>query len=159
MHKPANVLLGIIALALCCATFTQVALASTDQSASLQAASISVVETLQALITSLETQLASASPQSRSQTAASIAATTSLVTTSVTPIIIFNRPLSIGESGNDISALRQILESEGFYTYPQITSYFGPVTRVAARAFQKARNLDATGSGGPKTRAPLHSTI
>lgn len=67
----------------------------------------------------------------------------------------FPRALSLGSSGSDVSALQRILKSQGFYSYPTITGYFGTVTKQALMAYQKAHNLYPVGYAGPLTRALL----
>lgn len=77
---------------------------------------------------------------------------------------VFNSSLDIGNSGPDVSALQESLRSLGFFSYPQITGYFGPVTQVALRAFQQAEGIVSSGtpattgygSLGPRTRAALN---
>jgi len=70
----------------------------------------------------------------------------------------FTRLLSLGSTGADVSALQQILENAGFYTYPTITGYFGALTEEALAAYQTAHGLEAVGYTGPKTRALLNAT-
>jgi PKD repeat protein len=74
-----------------------------------------------------------------------------------TTTFIFTRTLTVGSRGDDVSALQQILKYYGFYTYPEITGYFGPITRSAVVSFQKARGLAPyPGTVGPLTRVELH---
>jgi peptidoglycan hydrolase-like protein with peptidoglycan-binding domain len=47
----------------------------------------------------------------------------------------FERPLTIGSRGADVSALQQYLKEQGYFSYPQITGYFGPYTWKAVAAF------------------------
>jgi hypothetical protein len=61
------------------------------------------------------------------------------------------RPLSLGMSGSDVSALQQYLKDKGYFTYPTITGYYGSVTANAVAAFQKANGLPAAGVVGPLT--------
>ncbi len=65
------------------------------------------------------------------------------------------RSLSIGVSGPDVSALQQFLQTQGFYTYPTITGYFGPITQAAVKAFQLAHGIDPIGIVGPQTHAAI----
>jgi hypothetical protein len=70
---------------------------------------------------------------------------------------IFTRTLSVGMSGDAVSALQRILKYYGFYVYPEITGYFGPITQNAVVSFQKVRGLAPyPGIVGPRTRAELH---
>lgn len=53
--------------------------------------------------------------------------------------------LSTGSSGSNVSTLQTNLKALGYYTYSQITGYFGSVTRQAVASFQTAYSLPATG--------------
>lgn len=68
----------------------------------------------------------------------------------------FERPLSIGSTGSDVSALQTILQQKGFYGYPEITGYYGPITLQAVADFQRSVGLDHLGYVGPATRAILN---
>jgi peptidoglycan hydrolase-like protein with peptidoglycan-binding domain len=68
----------------------------------------------------------------------------------------FDRPLSLGATGPDVSALQQILKDKGFYAYPEITGYYGQVTLQAVADFQKSQGLEPLGYVGPSTRALLN---
>ena len=65
------------------------------------------------------------------------------------------RPLFLGTRGTDVQELQQFLKDKGFYTYPEITGYFGPVTTAALKAYQQANGLEPVGFVGPQTRAKL----
>ncbi|HVS79397.1 MAG TPA: peptidoglycan-binding protein, partial [Candidatus Paceibacterota bacterium] len=77
----------------------------------------------------------------------------------------FERTLSVGSTGPDVSVLQQILKNLGYFTYSAITGYFGPVTQTAVQAFQAAKNIvssgtpETTGYGvvGPQTRSVLNA--
>ncbi len=74
-----------------------------------------------------------------------------------------NRHLSLGAKGQDVAELQRFLKKKGFYKYPEITGYYGPVTMRAVQEFQKAQaivssgNVYSTGFGafGPKTHRAL----
>ncbi|MCX6820284.1 MAG: MBG domain-containing protein [Candidatus Adlerbacteria bacterium] len=68
----------------------------------------------------------------------------------------FTKNLSLGMSGNDVTELQKLLTAQGFYKGP-ITGYFGKLTLVAVKAFQKAHNIAQVGSVGPLTRAALNA--
>lgn len=68
---------------------------------------------------------------------------------------LFNRNLSIGSSGNDVTELQNRLVAEGVYTGP-ITGYFGTLTGVGVKAFQAKYGIDQLGIVGPATRAKLN---
>lgn len=56
-----------------------------------------------------------------------------------------------GDTGSDVQDIQQKLKVLGYYTYSKITSYYGPETETAVRAFQKNNNLKADGVVGEKT--------
>ncbi|AKU26453.1 peptidase P60 [Geobacillus sp. LC300] len=62
-----------------------------------------------------------------------------------------------GMSSFKIKELQQLLKEKGFFTYPQATGYFGPITEEAVKAFQQAVNLPATGIVDDATYAKLKS--
>lgn len=70
-------------------------------------------------------------------------------------IFNFTKPLSFGSKGNDVKELQKRLLLAGVYN-SEITGYFGPLTRMAVRIFQKNNGLESVGSVGPKTRAILN---
>lgn len=78
---------------------------------------------------------------------------------------VFNSQLDPGDRGADVSALQQTLKDLAFYTYPDITGFFGPVTQAALEAFQRAMGIaslgtpETTGYGrvGPQTRSAINA--
>jgi hypothetical protein len=68
----------------------------------------------------------------------------------------FDRPLSLGSEGPDVSALQTLLKDKGFYAFPEITGYFGEVTKDALAKYQASVGLEAVGEVGPKTLALLN---
>jgi len=70
---------------------------------------------------------------------------------------IFSSYLRLGSSGEEVKQLQIKLKSLGHFTYPQITGYFGPVTKAAVIRFQKAKSLwPYPGWVGPETRGKLN---
>lgn len=68
----------------------------------------------------------------------------------------FTTDLTIGSTGEDVTALQQFLTDEGFYTGP-ITGYFGVLTRGGVIRFQIVKGITpSVGYVGPKTRAILN---
>lgn len=67
------------------------------------------------------------------------------------------------ETGGEVSTLQRFLKDRGYYTHPQITGYFGPVTETALQRYQAAEKIvsagapNTTGYGvvGPRTREVL----
>lgn len=80
-----------------------------------------------------------------------------LVTSNTVAAATFDRALIPGSTGPDVAQLQQILTGQGDYTYPQITGYYGMLTKQAVVAFQTANGLEPIGSVGPKTRELLNS--
>ncbi len=67
----------------------------------------------------------------------------------------FAKPLSVGSRGADVEALQNILIAGGFLK-ASATGYFGPLTKAAVQAYQKANGLPMVGNVGPLTRALLN---
>ena len=95
-------------------------------------------------------------------TRAHIEGSTTTTTTTAPPAPRITRTLSTGQRGEDVQALQQFLNAEGFLvntTGPgspgQETTYFGTLTAQAVAAFQQANGLPAVGIVGPQTRALL----
>jgi peptidoglycan hydrolase-like protein with peptidoglycan-binding domain len=69
------------------------------------------------------------------------------------PILVsaltFTRPLVIGSKGSDVSALQQIVKSQG-YLSGNVTGYFGALTSAALKKFQTAHGIEPLGGVGPK---------
>ena len=66
--------------------------------------------------------------------------------------------LSVGSRGEAVSRLQQELKNQGYYTYPKVTGYYGPITRDAVIRFQKARGLVLDGIAGNATQSALYSS-
>lgn len=83
---------------------------------------------------------------------------TTATTTALMPStfsISFPRLLNVGVSGTDVSLLQTLLKTWGYYTYPEITGYFGNATKAAVAAFQTANGIEPLGGMGPITRAKI----
>lgn len=88
----------------------------------------------------------------------------SIVIPTVVRAYFFNTPLHNGSSGEAVSALQQTLQNQNFFTFPQITGYFGPVTEKSVQDFQRSKGIVSfgtpatTGYGrvGPQTQAALN---
>jgi peptidoglycan hydrolase-like protein with peptidoglycan-binding domain len=76
---------------------------------------------------------------------------------------IFTRDLTVGSQGDDVKALQQYLNNNGFPVAPSgpgstgnETILFGGLTRTALAAWQAAKGISpAAGYFGPKTRAVI----
>jgi hypothetical protein len=64
------------------------------------------------------------------------------------------RSLSIGYRGADVMLLQRYLIEKSFFSV-DATGYFGTLTQMAVKAFQKANNIEQVGIVGPKTRAKI----
>jgi len=120
--------------------FVLTARAETNTSQSAQIAQ------LMQLITQLQAQLAQ---MQRSESSAPLC------------IQIF-RMLLLGSADStsfgEVSKLQQFLKKGGYYTHPQITGYYGPVTQQAVKAWQNQENFyEASGVGivGNASRAKI----
>lgn len=70
----------------------------------------------------------------------------------------FNKNLTVGSRGADVTALQNRLATDGYFTLAA-TGYFGNVTKTAVKAFQTANGISpVSGYVGPLTRAALNST-
>jgi len=61
-----------------------------------------------------------------------------------------------GSRGEEVSTLQRELKNRGYFTYPNITGYFGPITRDAVIRFQRDNGLLVDGIVGPQTRKALY---
>jgi len=72
----------------------------------------------------------------------------------------FTKNLTLGAKGADVSALQQILINGGYLKITAPTSYFGPATKAALVAWQKAKNITpAVGYFGALTRAAMAGSV
>ncbi len=69
----------------------------------------------------------------------------------------YSRPLALGKSGNDVSALQTFLIERGYLVIPPGISKgtFGSLTRKSLIAFQRDQKIDPIGIFGPATRAAV----
>lgn len=67
----------------------------------------------------------------------------------------FTKPLKSGMSGTEVTELQKKLKKEGIYSGP-ITGYYGNLTVLAVKKFQKIHSLAQLGSVGPSTRIDLN---
>jgi peptidoglycan hydrolase-like protein with peptidoglycan-binding domain len=71
----------------------------------------------------------------------------------------FTRDLALGASGNDVTALQQMLIKENFSIPSGPTGYFGAQTKAALASYQAAHNIvPAAGYFGPTTRASVNAS-
>lgn len=67
--------------------------------------------------------------------------------------------LSLGMSGESVSALQRDLKTLGYFTYPTVTGNYGTFTEQAVRSFQRAYSLAVDGKAGPITRTAIHRAL
>jgi hypothetical protein len=79
-----------------------------------------------------------------------------VTTVSTAPAYIFSTNLTIGSTGPDVTALQNLLISEGYITISTPSGYFGALTQSAVIKFQAAHGVSATGYVGPLTRQVLN---
>ena len=53
--------------------------------------------------------------------------------------------LCLGDEGEGVRQLQKRLKELGYYTYENITSYYGPITKAAVMLFQKENGINADG--------------
>ena len=66
--------------------------------------------------------------------------------------------MMIGESGDTVKRVQELLARYGYMSSSNCTGYFGEVTEEAVKAFQKKNGLTADGNVGMKTMAKLTSS-
>lgn len=70
----------------------------------------------------------------------------------------FYKPLDVGSTGPDVTALQNRLTAEGVYTGP-VNGKYGPLTQAAVKMYQGLHSLKQLGNVGPGTRAALNSGL
>lgn len=66
--------------------------------------------------------------------------------------------LSLGDSGDSVLRMQQLLKKLGYLTSSNTTGYFGDVTENAVKLFQRTNNLSADGIVGAQTMTKLTSS-
>lgn len=67
--------------------------------------------------------------------------------------------LTVGARGDDVRKLQQQLKQLGYFTYSDITGYYGVLTADAIRRFQRDNGLPVTGAVDNQTAALLASAV
>lgn len=67
--------------------------------------------------------------------------------------------LTVGARGDDVRELQQQLKQLGYFTYSDITGYYGVLTADAIRRFQRDNGLPVTGAVDNQTAARLASAV
>jgi peptidoglycan DL-endopeptidase LytE len=70
-----------------------------------------------------------------------------------------NNILKIGSTGDSVKVLQQNLKTLGYFTYPEITGYYGTITAEAVKKFQQKYGLTVDGIAGPKTMNKLQEVM
>lgn len=65
--------------------------------------------------------------------------------------------LSLGDQGDSVQQVQQLLSKYGYLSSSHVTGYFGEVTENAVKSFQKNNSLSSDGSVGMMTMAKLTS--
>jgi murein L,D-transpeptidase YcbB/YkuD len=76
--------------------------------------------------------------------------------TTGTTRFVFTGNLGLGSLGDEVTHLQTTLAAKGYFS-GNATGYYGPMTRAAVIAFQKANGLSQVGIVGPQTRAALNN--
>lgn len=74
-----------------------------------------------------------------------------LIFPAISHAAIGNRMMYQGTQGSDVKILQNLLQSEGYFHYPEATGYFGPITEDAVKHFQRSHGLVVDGIAGPHT--------
>lgn len=72
--------------------------------------------------------------------------------------VAYTQDLSVGDNGDDVTALQSFLIDNGFLNVPNPTGHFGPLTAAALASWQASENLPATGYFGPLSRADIEAS-
>jgi peptidoglycan DL-endopeptidase LytE len=67
--------------------------------------------------------------------------------------------LKIGSRGTEVRNLQQNLKLLGYFTYPEITGYYGTITADAVRKFQKQYHLPVTGTADRVTISKIDEAV
>ena len=67
---------------------------------------------------------------------------------SISAIMLFSTPspasaaslLKLGSSGSEVREIQSRLKDLGYFKYPNITGYYGTITRDAVKAFQTSKD-------------------
>ncbi len=78
------------------------------------------------------------------------------INTSTSSSFVFKENMGLGSISDSVKKLQDRLRSEGFFTYPTSTGFFGYITLTAVKAYQKAHNIIATGYVGVLTIMQLN---
>ena len=63
--------------------------------------------------------------------------------------------LTAGTTSAGVSALQQNLKTLGYFTYPTLTGYYGPITTQAVKDYQTAYGLAVTGTADASTQTSI----
>jgi peptidoglycan DL-endopeptidase LytE len=67
--------------------------------------------------------------------------------------------MKIGSRGNNVKVLQQNLKQLGYFKYPEITGYYGTITRDAVKRFQQNHGLPATGIADARTVQSIQNEV
>ncbi len=102
------------------------------------------------------TTTSSSSSKTASITASSASAT-SIIPAAKPASPVFNKNLSRGSKGEDVSNLQRLLaQDKAIYPEGIVSGVFGPMTEIAVKKFQAKYNLPQVGRVGPATREILN---
>ncbi|MGB6537614.1 MAG: peptidoglycan-binding protein, partial [Xanthobacteraceae bacterium] len=155
MHRSIRATLQVVIafiIATCLFFSEGIALAATPNAAEATSTNPTLLASLYAQLATLQAEIAALEATSSAVATSSTPASTS--TESCVPLTL-SRSLALGSQGSDVSSLQAFLKSEGYYAYPSITGYFGPITEAGIKAFQSASGIEPIGIVGPITRVRI----
>jgi hypothetical protein len=73
----------------------------------------------------------------------------------ITPVSVDASVMKLGSKGTDVKKVQSTLQSLGYFTYPTLTGYYGSLTKLAVKQFQKDNGIAADGIVGKTTLSIL----
>lgn len=76
----------------------------------------------------------------------------------LSPVSVSASVLKVGSRGTQVKTVQSALQSLGYFTYPNLTGYYGSITETAVKRFQADHGITADGIIGKATLGILASS-